>query len=177
MEEYNVRGSVESKIRQIAEQFTGCQYMFADYAQANVEFDRVDKPTIMYVLPPSGTLQIYHNRVLDYPRVQLWFLCPSEFDFDGEENECRVEAMKQLGVAFIHAINESGLFEIIDMEGIPYQVAYDAYDRNLTGVCLQPQLREKEGLIMCGDFYPEFAFEKEEEEEEEDNDDNDNDNE
>lgn len=160
MDGYNVRGSVESKIRKVASIFDKCEYMFADYAQANVSFDKVDKPTILYVLPSGGRLYFHHNRVTDAPNVQLWFLCPSEFDFDGEENECRVEAMKQLAIAFVHALNESRYFEWLDMEDIPYRVAYDGYDRNLTGVCIEPKLKERNGTLMCSDFYPEFAITK-----------------
>lgn len=147
------KGSVEKKIHHIASQFTDCAYSFADFAQANVAFDHIDKPTIMYVLPASGKLHFHYNRVFDRPEVQLWFLCPADFDFDGRENECRVEAMKRLAIRFIDAVNNSGLFHPVDVADIPYQVAYDAFDINLTGICLTPQLEEKEGVTLCTGQY------------------------
>lgn len=144
-------GSVEAKIRYIAEQFEDCFYMFADYSQANVMFDRIKRPTILYVLPASGQMRIRKDAVIDKPSVMLWFLCPADFDFHGEENECRVEAMKRLGIRFIDAVNKSGLFEYV--EYIPYQVAYDSFDANLTGVCFTPTLEEKHGVSLCNGDY------------------------
>ena len=144
-------GSVEAKIRHIASQFKDCEYMFADYSQANVEFDKVKSPTILYALPMSGQMRIRKDAAIDKPYVMLWFLCPADFDFDGEENECRVEAMKRLGIRFIDAINKSGLFEYV--EYIPYQVAYDSYDDNLTGVCFTPTLEERHGISLCNGEY------------------------
>lgn len=154
-------GSVEAKIHYIAESFKDCGYMFANYSQANVELDRISKPTILYVLPPAGQLSLYHDMAIDKPSVMLWFLCPADFDFHGRDNECRVEAMKRLGIRFIDAINKSGLFHYIT--DIPYQVAYDAFDANLTGVCFTPVLEEKQGVFLCsGEYLRAWSSEQEE---------------
>lgn len=148
----SVLGTVEAKIHAVASQFEGVEYMFADFSQANMSFDGITKPTILYVLPARGTIRMRHSKVRDVPSVQLWFVCPSDFDFDGEENECRVEAMKRLGVRFIAALNESDLFEVIDDTDIEYNVAYDKFDENLTGIALYPQLVEREGVVLCGNL-------------------------
>lgn len=150
----DIYGSVEGKVRRIAQTFEDCEYLFANYAEGNVRLDNIESPTIMYVLPPSGGLFVNARRreVLDYPLVQLWFLCPADFDFNGEDNECRIEAMKRLGIRFIDAINTSGLFEPIEGH-VEYQVAYDAFDVNLTGICLMPPLKEKRGVFVCDDNY------------------------
>ena len=148
-----VLGTVEAKVHSVAEQFEDCDYMFANFAQANVELDlsEIDKPTILYVLPARGTLRLHRGYIKDIPSVQLWFICPSDFDFDGVENECRVEAMKRLGIRFIKALNDSDLFEVIDDTDLEYNVAYDAYDDNRTGVCFYPRLIEKQGILPCAD--------------------------
>lgn len=150
-QEYKKYGTVESKIRAIAETFEGYGYYFADFAQANVEFDKIERPTILYVLPPGGKMNLHNDAFLDSPETQLWFLCPADFDFDGDENDCRVEAMKRLGMRFIDAINKSGEFEYI--EEFEYKVAYDTFDMNLTGVCFMPNLKEKRGVLICNDDY------------------------
>ena len=148
----NSRGTVESKVRELAEnQFPDCAYIFANFAQANVYFDKIEKPTIMYLLPPGGSFIIHHDRVREKPSTQLWFLCPSDFDFDSAENDCRAEAMKRLGLRFIHAMNNSGMF--MPIEKFRYEVAYDAFDMNLTGVCFPLELEEKEGLLLCDERY------------------------
>jgi hypothetical protein len=142
--------SVEQKIRQIASRFPNCDYIFGNYAQANVEFDNITRPTILYVLPPSGYIQFQPMRrqVIDAPTTEIWFLCPSDFDFNAHDNQCLVDHMKQLGIEFIKAINESEMFEPLTGP-IDYQVAYDAYDANLTGVAFRLNLQETEGLNIC----------------------------
>lgn len=141
-------GTVESKIRKIAALIQDADYMFADFAQANVELDKIAKPTILYVLPASGKINLRRDVIRDKPETQIWFLCPSDFDFDGIENDCRIEAMKRLAYEFIYKLNESGYFR--ELEGdIPYQVAYDAFDINLTGICIMPVLVEVDGLPIC----------------------------
>lgn len=146
-------GTVEKKVRSIVEsKFEDCEYLFMDFSQSNVALDRVTKPTILYVLPPSGNLNLHRDVIRDCPETQIWFLCPTDFDFDGRENDCLIERMKRLAYRFIYEVNASGLFEYLEGD-IPYQVGYDLFDDNLTGVCIMPTLVEKEGLPLCEGEY------------------------
>lgn len=151
-------GTVEKKVRSIVEsKFEGFEYLFADYSQTNEAVDRIHKPTILYLLPPAGRLNIHYSVVRDMPETQIWFLCPTDFDFDGKENDCLIERMKRAAIRFIHEVGESGLFEVIE-GNVPYQVGYDLFDDNLTGVCITPILVEKEGLPLCEyDFDEKFT--------------------
>lgn len=90
--------------------------------------------------------------VRDKPETMIWFICPADFDFDGIENDCRIEAMKRFALRFIHALNKSCLFVPLESD-IPYQVGYDLFDENLTGICITPVLEEKVGLPLCNDDY------------------------
>ena len=61
-------GTVEGKIRSIAETLgPEIEYRFMNWAQANVELDKIEKPTVIYVLPPSGTLTFKWNEVKEAP--------------------------------------------------------------------------------------------------------------
>lgn len=137
--------SVQQRIKSIAECFTGCDYLFANWAQLNVELDDITKPTICYILPPSGTItpSLSATSFIDKPQTQIAFLCPTEFDFDGEENDELVEMMKLLACMFIRCLNESGLFDMIDGEEIVYQIPYDTLDDNLTGVIINLPIEER----------------------------------
>ena len=153
-------GTVEGKVRKVAELIKGADYMFADFAQANVELDKIAKPTILFVLPAAGKINLRRDVIRDKPDTQIWFLCPSDFDFDGIENDCRIEAMKRLAYEFIYKLNTSGYFR--ELEGdIPYQVAYDAFDINLTGVCIMPTLIEVDGLPICDGTFNRKGWDKE----------------
>lgn len=139
--------SVQKKVKRIAESM-GLKYLFANWAQANVEFDGINDPTVVYILPPSGTFRKTWHDIRDYPYSQIAFLCAADFDFDGEENDDRVEAMKTLASRFIKAVDDSGEFEPVGDE-TPYQVVYDALDENLTGVIITIELKETGGLKIC----------------------------
>lgn len=144
--------NVESKIRVIWEDnfISECDYLFLNWAQANVALDGIKRPTIVYVLPPSGNLYLEWHQTTDRPTTQIAFLCNTEFDFDTLENDALMVAMKTLAARFIRAINESGYFEPIDYKTeIPYQCVYDYLDQNVTGVLITLELKEKEGLSAC----------------------------
>ena len=144
-------GTVESKVKAVAESLgDGVQYLFMNWAQANVAMDEVVKPSIVYVLPPSGTLDFGYARVKDYPETQIGFLCPTDFDFDGTENDNVIERMKRLAIRFVKALNESECFERIEGK-LSYQVVYDFLDQNVTGIVLSIPLEEVDGVAICED--------------------------
>lgn len=142
-------GTVEGKVRAIvASMGEDVAYQFCNWAQANVALDKVEKPTIVYVLPPSGSLNFKWNQVKDKPNSQIAFVCTTDFDFDGTENDGIIEAMKRLAIRFVKALNESGYFTPIEGE-VLYQVLYDHLDQNVTGVVLTLILDEVEGVSIC----------------------------
>lgn len=145
----SLHGTVELKIRNIVKAMQcGANYMFKNWAQANVELDRVTGPTIIYVLPPAGNLDFHYMQVKDSPEVQIAFVSPIEMDFDSTDNEDVIEQMKRLCIKFIKAVNDSGLFEYIDGK-LEYKVLYDRLDDNVTGIVIEPPLKEKEGVLVC----------------------------
>lgn len=103
MDETLQYGTVEQKIRSVVETIgADVAYMFMNWAQANEAIDDVDKPTVVYVLPPSGTLNFRYARVKDAPETQIAFLAPTDFDFDGDRNDNVIEQMKRLAIRFAH---------------------------------------------------------------------------
>lgn len=144
--------TVQQCIKEVAKHFTGCNYSFANWAQLNVILDEVeeDKPTICYILPPSGTFSVKRSATMfqDKPLTQIAFIVNTEHDFDGEENDDKVEMMKRLAKMFIQELNASGYFEFIDDEEILYQVPYDTLDDNLTGIIVTFPIVQ-ESSIMC----------------------------
>lgn len=142
-------GSVESKVRAVVESMNeSVTYLYHNWAQANVAIDNIDGPTILYVLPTNGSLDVQWHSVKDKPESFIAFLDKAEFDFDGESNNNVVERMKLLAIKFINALNRSGLFE--EIEGnLRYQVLYDHLDMNVTGVVINPILEEAEGISTC----------------------------
>ena len=146
-----IHGTVEKKIRSIVESMgADVAYMFMNWAQANEAIDDVEKPTVVYILPPAGDLDFKWSQVKDSPDTQIAFLASTEFDFEGEANDDIIEQMKRLCIRFVKAFNESGLFEQIEGK-LPYKVLYDHLDHNVTGIVITPKIKEEEGVIICGD--------------------------
>lgn len=146
--------SIQQKVKSVAERFTGCDYFYGNWAQLNVLLDTLcnaKRPTICHLLPASGTLRPMYGATMfkDRPETLIAFLTPTELDFDGEENEDKVEVMKHLASLFIRALNESGHFEQIGDEYITYQVPYDTMDDNVTGVVITLYLQELKGRTYC----------------------------
>lgn len=152
--------TVQEKIASVATRFKEAEYRFMNWAMLNVELDHVEKPTICYILPASGTLTPKRSATLwrDAPQTQIAFLVPTDFDFDGAENDDLIETMKDLAKQFVRALNASGHFEMIDDQELPYRVAYDTLDDNVTGIILDITLKEKEMKSYCNNNYN-FGFE------------------
>lgn len=145
-------GTVEAKVRKVVESIgEDVDYLFCDWARANVAIDGIEKPTIVYVLPASGDLNFSWSEVKDYPEAQICFLAPTEFDFEGVENDHIVEQMKRLCIRFVKALNGSGYFSQIEGK-LPYKVLYDHLDANVTGVVITPTLEEEKGVSICDDI-------------------------
>lgn len=144
--------NVESKIRYIIEQRwkPDADYGFYNWPQANVAFDGMKRPRILYVLPPSGALFHQHFQTTDRPRTMVGFYCNSEYDFNTHQNDALMCAMKMLAAMFIREINKSGLFEPIpDKTEIPYRADYSFLNQNVTGILIEIELKEIEGVKFC----------------------------
>ena len=141
--------TVQEKIKEIAARIEDTDYLFANWAQANVILDNIKRPTILYLLPPAGDFAVKYNRVHDQPQTQIGFLAPTTFDFEGEENDEIIEAMKTIFLDFLRELNKGEYFEPIDATNIHYQVVYDKLDVNLTGIIVTLTLKEVEARSLC----------------------------
>ena len=62
--------TVERKIRHITMSMGDeVEYLFMNWAQANVAIDKISKPTIVYILPPCGELDFIWSSVKDCPEA------------------------------------------------------------------------------------------------------------
>lgn len=151
--------TVQKKVKSVAEQFEGADYFYGDWNQIDELLDKIGnegrhgfpRPIICHILPVSGTMsmRVGDLHFIDSPETIFAFLVPTDLDFDGEENEDKVELMKLLAQWFIRALNESDLFEPIGDEELTYQVPYDTTDDNVTGIILPLPLKEKQGRVFC----------------------------
>lgn len=143
---------VKDKVKEIVDGMGRLNFIYDDWARANVRLDREKLPAFVFILPTSGSMHYKNNNFRDAPYCLFAFLDIAdgdnrEFDFDGSENEKTVERMKAEARRFVVALQKSGKFEPIS-ETINYSVVYDELDVNLTGVTIEMQLKEIEGICV-----------------------------
>lgn len=144
-----VLGTVEGKVRKVVESMLAdVDYYFMNWAQANVQLDEIKRPTIVYVLPANGVMDVQWQQIKDKPETFIAFVDSTEGDFDGVENDNIIERMKRLAMCFVKALNESNLFEKIE-GNLPYSVLYDHLDQNVTGIIIHPIIEEIQGVLLC----------------------------
>ena len=140
--------SVERKIASVVETMGNLTYVFDNWRTANFRLDKESLPAVINVLPVSGVMNVTDRKLRDFPNCMLAFVDKADFDFDGKDNDEILERCKNLAMEFILTANASGLFEPISGD-VRYSVLYDKLDVNVTGVVIELQLREKQGITLC----------------------------
>lgn len=150
--------SIEKKIRAIADKM-GIAYMYDDWTRVNQRIDRAPLPTMVNVLPVSGSFRYTNSGATLSLQSDclIAFLDKTDFDFDSTENDVIVHKMTDYAAAFVMLVNESGDFEPITEDNMRLQVCYDKLDVNVTGVILEITLVETNGYCT---FTPLKAIEK-----------------
>ena len=140
--------SVERKIASVVETMGNLTYVFDNWHTANFRLDKESLPAVINVLPVSGVMNVSDRKLRDFPNCMLAFVDKADFDFDGKDNDEILERCKNLAIEFILTANASGLFEPISGD-VRYSVLYDKLDVNVTGVVIELQLRERQGITLC----------------------------
>lgn len=166
---------VIEKIKQLADRMPDVSFMYDDYTRLNLMADKLRKPCeanlradqydlslkdefpLMFViLRSSGTFNRRNGNVRDYQNLQVGFVTPAlDADFDGLENDGRIEWMKAIAKRFFQLYEKSGMFEYLPAS-IPYQDIYNLFDATVTGVYFELQVQETGGICTLPlEVYPE----------------------
>lgn len=135
---------VKDKVKELIEDMGRLNFVYDDWARANLRLDNEQLPAFLFIVPVAGELHMKNNNFRDAPHCLFAFLDRAEFDFDGEENESTIDRMKNEAKRFVVALQQSGKFKPQD-EPIKYSLVYDELDPNLTGIVLEMQLEETVG--------------------------------
>ena len=126
--------SIEDKIREIAssEQFAQYPYIFDNLFRIDERIESTALPAIVCTLPAGGEMRLRNGKVYDAEDVLIGFFDSVPHDANGEDNAECYNRMKSLGIQFIKAMNESGLFAYV--ETWTYQVWCVRMANIITGV-------------------------------------------
>lgn len=140
--------TIENRIASIANGL-GLNYYFGDWNRINEAGDtgRCKFPLVAYLLPPSGVVNFDGPSVRETENGVLAFIDLTEFDFQADENNEIVQAMKETMINFIKAVNLSGDFKPIGGD-VRYDILYDKLDFAVTGVTTALTLKEAVGKCV-----------------------------
>lgn len=140
--------TIENRIALIAKGL-GLNYYFGDWNRINEAGDtgRCKFPLVAYLLPPSGVVNFDGPGVRETENGVLAFIDLTEFDFQADENNEIVQAMKEKMISFIQAVNVSKHFKPIGGD-VRYDILYDKLDFAVTGVTVSVGLKEAVGKCV-----------------------------
>lgn len=133
--------------------------LFDDWNRLNKETSKLRKsiedhdykfPAVYIVIPSQGTIDTRFGRYRETTQLNINFVIETleRADFDGIENESRIEQMKQLAIRFLHFFNQSDFFESLP-DTIEFRNLYMITDNSLTGVSIT--ILAKELIGTCFD--------------------------
>lgn len=125
--------SIEEKIAYIAgEKFPAYPYIFDNAYRIDERIEHESLPAIACTLPAGGNMLHRNGRLYDAEILYIGFVDMIPHDANGEDNAAVYNAMKDLGISFIQAMNESGLFARVDT--VDYDVRVAQFTNIVTGV-------------------------------------------
>lgn len=159
-----------SKLIALVEEKLKVPCLYNDWNRLNKDTDKLSKsisekhpklPAVYIVIPAQGSVDSKFGRYRQSSILTINFLIETleRADFDGIENESRIEKMKYLAIRFLYHFEKSRLFEPLT-DIVDFRNLYMVTDNSLTGVSITIPVKELEGI--CFD-----DVEKEEEKEEE----------
>lgn len=143
--------------------------LYNDWNRLNKDTDKLSKsisdkdpkfPAVYIVIPAQGSVDSRFGRYRQSSILTINFVIETleRADFDGVENESRIEAMKYLAIRFLYHFEKSRLFEPLT-DIIDFRNLYMVTDNSLTGVSITIPVKELEGI--CFDDVEEEEEEKE----------------
>ena len=149
---------IEEKIRLVVERMDKLTYRFCDLKEINLHLDYDALPAFVNVMPLNGSIRITPTMVKQSTNCYFWIVDKVAMDADGEGIKEVTERCMDYAYEFLLWLNASKMFEPIENSDVNFTVVTDDFDANVSGVVLEMQLKEKEGLRLCLDKNPNEYF-------------------
>lgn len=120
-----------------------CYYQSAE--QLNRIADNMDYPCAYFFLLQQNTLNIDGGNFRERLQIAVFFVEPTEWDFDAIENEEIIDRCKIRAYKWLRSLLTSADFQIVSQNGT--QRVYDEFDAILTGYAINVTIEELKGSI------------------------------
>lgn len=147
-----------NKLITLVEEKLNIPCLYNDWNRLNKDTDKLSKsisdkdpkfPAVYIVIPAQGSVDSRFGRYRQSGILTINFLIETleRADFDGIENESRIEQMKYLAIRFLYHFEKSRLFEPLG-DIIEFRNLYMITDNSLTGVSITIPVKELEGICF-----------------------------
>lgn len=141
--------TIIDKIKASVEGVTNCPFYYHSEGDLNLILDSVSEfPCAIATLLDSNNVEIDASQIRERVRIAIFFVQPTEFNFEALENEELIQACKTLAFKWVNGLlshdSELTLESVNDTTRI-----YDQYDTILTGFAVNVSLVENYGMSRC----------------------------
>ena len=120
---------------------------YHDEPTLNVIAETMSFPCAIVQLLTTGNAKIDNGQIRESVSAAVFFVEPSEFDFDAVENEEIIDRCKRRAFRWLLTLP---MDEWISLDAIERTSrAYERFDAILTGFCVLARLSELEGVSDC----------------------------
>lgn len=143
---------IKTSIQRAMGQMDKFPVYYHDEPTLNVIAETMVFPCAMVQLLVDGNAAIDGGQAKEIVSAAVFFIEPSEFDFDAEQNERIIDRCKQRAFKWLLSLP---LDQYLDIESVERtQRAYQQFDAILTGFALLVRLKELQGVTDCEDEEP-----------------------
>lgn len=130
---------------------------YHDDPTLNLMTQTMEFPCAIFLLLTTGNADREGGTMKERVTASVFFVEPSQFDFDADENEVIIDRCKGRAFEWLMSLNGSEYVDLVELTRTSR--TYDRYDDILTGYGVQADIREMVGFTGChpsGDFNNDF---------------------
>ena len=136
--------TIVNKIKQSVQSGTGLTCLYGSLDSINVQMeDQTNFPVAFFVLLNNGNLNDHSSNYRERVDVAMFFVQPTEFDFESVENEALIEQCKQYAFQWLNSLFLGG--ELRYITTFNTSRVYNEMDSILTGFALRVRIEELVG--------------------------------
>ena len=136
--------TIVNKIKQSVQSGTGLTCLYGSLDSINVQMeDQTNFPVAFFVLLNNGNLNDRSSNYRERVDVAMFFVQPTEFDFESVENEALIEQCKQYAFQWLNSLFLGG--ELRYITTFNTSRVYNEMDSILTGFALRVRIEELVG--------------------------------
>lgn len=139
--------TIVDKIRDSVHAATGLQLHYQSAEMLNTLLDSVTYPAAYLYLLRSTQIDTNGAHFRERPQIAVFFVQPTEFDFNSLENERLIDECKQLAYQWLRSLYRSKELRVVSVNG--GERVYDEMDVILTGFAINLTIEELVGDYEC----------------------------